>query len=107
MGNKCGCSTKENQMMDDLDQRDLKPKSRKNKANRKSDHIQNTPNSSMDPGAFNRTMTDASLADTYNNATMKSSMVMSELDFDKKMQFGEGADCEYSPEINLHRDPLT
>ena len=107
MGNKCGCSTKENQMMDDLDQRDLKPKSRKNKANRKSDHIQNTPNSSMDPGAFNRTMTDASLADTYANPTMKSSMVMSELDFDKKMQFGEGADCEYSPEINLHRDPLT
>ena len=52
-------------------------------------------------------MTDASLADTYANATMKSSMVMSELDFDKKMQFGEGADCECSPEINLHRDPLT
>ena len=64
----------------------------------------------MDHG-YNRTMTDASMVDTYNNpsfaGTMKSSMVISEMDFDKKMQFGDGADCEYSPEINLHNDPLT
>jgi len=111
MGNKCGCSSKENQMMDDLDQRDLKPKSRKNKGNLKSGQIESTPNTSMmmhdDHGYFNRTMTDASMVDTYNNPTMKSSMVISEMDFDKRMQFGDGAECGYSPEINLHRDSLT
>jgi len=106
MGNKCGCSSKENQMMADLDQRPLKPKSRKNKASLKSGPTQKTPNTSMDHGTF-RTSTDASLCDTYNNPTMKSSMVISEMDFDKKMQFGEGAGCDFSPEINLHRDSLT
>ena len=85
MGNKCGCSTKENQLLDELDPRDLKPKSRKNKGNLKGGPIENTPSTSMDHGYFNRTMTDASMVDTYNNPTMKSSVVVSEMDFDRKM----------------------
>ena len=105
MGNKCGCSAKDNQMMDDLDQRNIKPKSRK-KANLKSS-TNPSGNTSMDMmSEMNRSMSDFSNVDTYNNPTMRNSVIVSDNDFDKKMQFGDYAVEDYSPDINLHKDSL-
>ena len=105
MGNKCGCNAKENQMMDDLDQRNIKPKSRK-KANLKSS-TNPSGNTSMDMmSEMNRSMSDFSNVDTYNNPTMRNSVIVSDNDFDKKMQFGDYAVEDYSPDINLHKDSL-
>ena len=91
--------------MDDFDQRNIKPKSRK-KGHPKSS-TNPSGNTSIDMSDMNRSMSDFSNVDTYNNPTMRNTLIISDMDFDKKMQFGDYAVEDFSPEINLHKDSLT